>query len=127
MKTFIQSRASERDLDGIFDYLAAKNPAAAEKVVRGIFEKFALLCEQPEIGKQHPNLPPGIRSFPSGQYVVFYELSDETIEIRRILHGSRDVAAILRPGTQNSENNKRPRVEMTTTASQALTSSAQKR
>jgi toxin ParE1/3/4 len=40
-------------------------------------------------------LSEGLRSFPVGDYLVFYREADQGIEIVRVLHGSRDIAALF--------------------------------
>ncbi|MCI0506558.1 MAG: type II toxin-antitoxin system RelE/ParE family toxin [Gammaproteobacteria bacterium] len=40
-------------LHGIYDYIAADNPSAAQKVVAGIYEKAQVLRSFPEIGYKY--------------------------------------------------------------------------
>lgn len=47
------------------------------------------------MGRSRPELGPEIRSFPVGRYVIFYLPLPKGIEVVRVLHGSRDVGAIL--------------------------------
>jgi toxin ParE1/3/4 len=102
MKTFIQSKESEKDLNDIFDYIAVHNVHAAEKQIREIYKKFALICEQPEIGRTRNELLPELRSFNVDNYLVFYRERGETVEIARVLHGSRDFTAIFEPSQKAS-------------------------
>ena len=37
------------------------------------------------------DLSPGLRSIPHGNYLIFYRLMNNGIEIVRVLHGSRDL------------------------------------
>jgi len=39
---------------------------------------------------------PNIRSFLVGNYVVFYRPIQDSIEVARVLHGARDIDALLR-------------------------------
>ena len=41
------------------------------------------------------DLRSGLRSFPVGEYVIIYRILDEDILILRVLHGSRDIEALL--------------------------------
>ncbi|HWB48592.1 MAG TPA: type II toxin-antitoxin system RelE/ParE family toxin [Stellaceae bacterium] len=41
---------------------------------------------------------PGLRSLPYGRYMIFYRISEEEVEIVRVLPGARDVRRALRPG-----------------------------
>lgn len=38
---------------------------------------------------------PALRSSPVGNYLIFYRPLPDGIEILRVLHGARDIAAIL--------------------------------
>ena len=102
MKTYVQSAESERDLNDIFDYIAVHSVSAAEKLVREIYKKFTLLCELPEIGRKRDELLPNLRAFNVDNYIVFYREKGETLEIARVLHGSRDFTAIFTPSQKSS-------------------------
>nr|WP_245754608.1 type II toxin-antitoxin system RelE/ParE family toxin [Candidatus Accumulibacter aalborgensis] len=39
----------------------------------------------------------GLRSFPAGRYIIFYQQISEGIEIVRVLHSARDLNAIFDP------------------------------
>jgi toxin ParE1/3/4 len=47
------------------------------------------------LGRQRDELRPGYRSFPVGQYLILYRVTDESVEIMHILHGKRDLGAVL--------------------------------
>jgi plasmid stabilization system protein ParE len=40
-------------------------------------------------------LRPGLRSFPVGDYIVIYRTNGEDVVILRVLHGSRNIAALF--------------------------------
>jgi toxin ParE1/3/4 len=40
-------------------------------------------------------MAPGLRSFPVGNYVVFYRIVPEGIELVRVLHGARDLRRLF--------------------------------
>ncbi len=102
MRTCVQSTESEKDLNDIFDYIALQGISAAEKLIRNIYEKFALLCEQPEIGRKRDELLPDLRSLNAESYLIFYRERNKIIEIARVLHGSRDFTAIFTPNQKPS-------------------------
>jgi len=54
-----------------------------------------MLADYPEAGPQRDELGPGMRYYPSGSYLVFYTVSDHYIEVRRIMHGAREITASL--------------------------------
>lgn len=49
------------------------------------------------MGRARDELAEGLRSFPTGQYIIFYQPVPGGIEIVRVLHGARDLDAILNP------------------------------
>jgi toxin ParE1/3/4 len=79
------------DADSIFDFIATDNlPAAANLIHR--FERIMdMLTANPEAGRERSDLAPELRSFPVGNYVIFYQPVSEGIEVVRILHAARDI------------------------------------
>ncbi|KWV58167.1 plasmid stabilization protein [Bradyrhizobium macuxiense] len=82
---------AETDLDEIWLFIASDNIAAADRVVDRIGNIFQMLAENPLAGRQRPELGMSIRSFPAGNYVLFYEAFPNGVEIVRVLHGARDI------------------------------------
>ena len=81
-----------RDLDAIGDYVAARsNEERAEWFLRSVDEKILLHANIPLGGQLRDALRPGMRSFPVGNYVVFYRPLKDGIRVLRILHASRDL------------------------------------
>ncbi len=68
------------------------------RVVDEITERFWLLAQFPWIGrKRDDDLSPGLRSFAVGDYVVIHRVeSDEVVLILHVVHGSRDIVALLK-------------------------------
>ena len=60
------------DLDSIWSFLAADNVSAANKQIDRIGEVFEMLVENPLAGRARLDLQPNLRSFPAGNYIVFY-------------------------------------------------------
>jgi plasmid stabilization system protein ParE len=48
------SRSARRDLDGIWDYIAADDPAAAERMLRRIDAQCQQLAASPDLGERWP-------------------------------------------------------------------------
>ncbi|MBI3696347.1 MAG: type II toxin-antitoxin system RelE/ParE family toxin [Acidobacteria bacterium] len=59
------------------------------------YEKFKLLAGMPGIGRSRDDLKTGWRSFPAGSYVIYYRETKTGIEILHIVHGARDLDALL--------------------------------
>ena len=90
-----------QDVINIFTRISADNPATAERFFDAIEQTFALLGEHPGAGALiEPALPnlPSARSWPITGFkncLVVYRPVDVGIEIRRVLHGARDIPAAL--------------------------------
>jgi toxin ParE1/3/4 len=95
MKRAIFAPAAEADLETIYDYIATDNAAAAAKLVARLEELATRLAETPGMGRARAELLPKLRSFPFGNYVLFYRPTEDGIEIVRVLHGGRDVPIIF--------------------------------
>lgn len=54
-----------------------------------------MLARQPEIGEPRSEIRPHLRSFPVGNYVIFYKLVDARVVVVRVLHGARDLGGLL--------------------------------
>ena len=83
------------DLDAIWLYIAEDNMRAADGVIDNFTETFRLLCVTPHMGTPTPQLAEGLRRFPTRGYVIFYSVTAETLVVERVLHGARDIEALL--------------------------------
>ena len=55
-----------------------------------MLDRCQFLADNPLMGCVHPELRPGLRSFPHGDYLIFYRPLRDGVSIVRVLHGSRD-------------------------------------
>ncbi|HEV2330913.1 MAG TPA: type II toxin-antitoxin system RelE/ParE family toxin [Verrucomicrobiae bacterium] len=94
MQVVLRTSRANLDLVEIAFRIAQENPVAAERWLDKISEKCEMLVRMPKIGRSRPDLAPGFRSFPVGDYVIFYifyrPISDG-IQVIRVLHGARDI------------------------------------
>jgi toxin ParE1/3/4 len=58
-------------------------------------QKFKFLKEYPFVGEARPELAADLRSFSAGNYVIFFRPITDGIQVVRVLHGSRDIAAVF--------------------------------
>ena len=86
------SRRAEVDLDEITAYIARDNPARAVSYVGVLREHRRGLVAFPEARRLRPELGEGVRLSVFGNYVVLYVLHPDLLEIRRVVHGARDLA-----------------------------------
>lgn len=86
---------AEEDLEEIWLYIAADNIAAADALLDKLVAKSAMLASNPELGRARPEIHDGLRSVPVGNYILFYRPEPGGIELTRVLHGARDIDALL--------------------------------
>jgi toxin ParE1/3/4 len=95
MSKYSFTRAANRDLLEILLYIHQRNSAAASKLNDRFHLKFRMLTRQPLIGEQCAELRPDLRSFTEGNYIIYYEPTENGVLIVRILHGWRDISQIF--------------------------------
>lgn len=84
--------AARRDLLDLLDYIRRDNPGAAARFVDLVEERISLLARFPEMGREVRDerlRGSGYRMLVVEDYLVFYVLRENTVEIRRVIHGSR--------------------------------------
>jgi toxin ParE1/3/4 len=93
----VLSELAETDLTDIWVFVAGDDSQAADRLLSRICEKCRLLARSPKAGRKRPELNRSIRSFPVGNYVIFYRESAIGIEVARVLHGRRDIPSAFDP------------------------------
>jgi len=89
---------AERDLVDTFKYIMKDNPAAAASLLEEIDRSVSLLSRNPDLGvvpKDDRLSRLGYRVLIIRKYLVFYVVKKDTIQIRRVLHGARQLAFLL--------------------------------
>ncbi|MER9295417.1 type II toxin-antitoxin system RelE/ParE family toxin [Mesorhizobium sp. M0621] len=87
--------AAAQDVEEIGDYILAENPAAARRFIAALRERCGRIANAPRGGVPQLSLWPGLRSIAFQRYVIFYTADGDDVRIERILHGARDIPAIL--------------------------------
>ena len=97
MRGYEFSSEARDDLREIWTYIAADNPAAADRLEAAIYEACELLSERPRLGHKRPDLTDeSVLFWPvRGQYLVIYRRETKPLKIVRIFHGARDVPSGL--------------------------------
>jgi toxin ParE1/3/4 len=67
----------------------------ADRFLAKIDEQCRTLAQFPKMGINRDELMPALRSFPVGNYLIFYLPSDDGIEVVRVLSGMRDMDALF--------------------------------
>ena len=91
------SPPAQRDFESIWDYIAQDDPEAAAAFTLALRAKVETIADQPKIGRRCDDLLPGLRKFPARNYLIFYRIHSDHIEILRVLHGARDIESIFHP------------------------------
>jgi toxin ParE1/3/4 len=86
------------DILDIWDYIAEDDIAAADRWVDDLDATLRSLATQPMMGRSRDDLAEGLRSLPFRRYVIFYLPIDDGIDVVRVLHGARDIDAVLGEG-----------------------------
>lgn len=86
-----RSPQARRDAISIWQWVADDSPRAADGLLARFAEVSSLLAGAPEMGRARNDLARGLRCFPVGEYVIFYRLIGDGIDIVRILHGRQDI------------------------------------
>ena len=97
MSRYVLSPEAQRDLRDIRRYLldAAGRPVALH-VIRGIAAALDLLTARPGIGHFRPDLTDEpVKFWQVFSYLIIYDHIARPIGVARVLHTSRDIAAIL--------------------------------
>ncbi len=91
-------KIAKNDLDQIFDYILRDNQTKALEILDEIDDKVSKLANFPELGKQPEDEKLktfGYRVLVIRNYLVFYIITGNIIEIHRILHSSLDYINLL--------------------------------
>lgn len=88
------SAAAQTDLGEIYSYIRDQSGSGAVAIqfVRQLRSKCRDLAKAPiTMGRPRTDLRPDLRSYPYGNYVIFFRYLDDTLEVVNILQGHRDI------------------------------------
>lgn len=103
MPRILRTPQANDDLFFIWEYVAQRNVAEADTLVRRFDETFRTLASNPGIGQKQDQYRPGLRCFPVGNYIIFYLTIDDGIEVIRVLHGARNLPTLFEAGGDPGE------------------------
>jgi toxin ParE1/3/4 len=68
----------------------------ADREIDSIPNRFYLLADHPRLGRaRDDDLGRGRRSFPVGNYIIVYRIVGADVQILRVVHGCRNLAAMF--------------------------------
>ena len=89
---------AQGDLIGIYDCIARDSPTRASSFVQRIDKRIGALAQSPNLGRipRHPRLKKfGYRVLVLDSYLVIYIIRGQTVEIHRVIHGSRNLEQLV--------------------------------
>jgi plasmid stabilization system protein ParE len=91
---------AEGDLEEIGNFIAEDNPGRAASFVAELVDRCLGLSGYPQRYAIFVHRGDrDIRRFPHGNYVTFYSIVADTVEINHVVHGARDHIRLLFPET----------------------------
>jgi toxin ParE1/3/4 len=89
---------ARQDLFDIQDHISKDSMENAIRWTDRIIDKCKRLAENPGVGTMRPDILPGLLSFPVGNYLILYRLTDDLVSIARVVHGARELSTLFNPG-----------------------------
>jgi toxin ParE1/3/4 len=89
------TRQARSEVLQIWNYIATGSEEAADDFLDLLKQHFQLLGRTPHAGRAREELHAGYRSFPVGEYLIFYRVGDKVVEIMHVLHGRRNLKSLL--------------------------------
>ena len=101
MAKIVKRLAVLSDLEDIQVYLGRNSLKVAERFLIAAEDAFAQLATMPELGGRCESNQPaleGLRVWPIPcfrKYLIFYRVISDGIEVRRVIHGARDIESLF--------------------------------
>ncbi|HEV7689621.1 MAG TPA: type II toxin-antitoxin system RelE/ParE family toxin [Hyphomonadaceae bacterium] len=95
MKPVTFRPAAEADLLAIATYIAEYDPNRALSFVQRLRERCVALGAHPDLGRPRSEFGEGIRGLWEKPYVLLYRITPEAVEVLTIVHGARDLPAVI--------------------------------
>ena len=82
---------AQADIEEIGDYISETSPRAAVRIIEAFEQRWNLLALYPFSGAPREDIAADIRHIVVGEYLTFYRVGTEAVEILRVLHGRRNI------------------------------------
>jgi plasmid stabilization system protein ParE len=98
MTRFVITELATEDIGQIWDYIAADSSEQADQFIDLIYAEILRVGSSPRIGHRRSDVAaqPTLLFWPVGRYLIVYRTNSEETAILAVLHGSRDIPAVLR-------------------------------
>ncbi len=91
MLKLVKAPKAEADLVDIWLYIAEDQPVNADLFLDRLNESVIALAKTPGMGVDRPDIAEEIKSFPVGNFVLFYRVKPSELELVRVISASRDI------------------------------------
>lgn len=92
IRTYVISKKAVSDLEEIWLYTVEKwSTGQADRYYNLIFDEINYICKNSDAGKSMEHVRKGYRASKVKSHLIFYKISNDTIEIVRILHERMDI------------------------------------
>ncbi|MBF0321788.1 MAG: type II toxin-antitoxin system RelE/ParE family toxin [Magnetococcales bacterium] len=90
------TNAAKADLVEIGEFIRPHNPTRAATFVDELLDRCAALADKPRAYALVPRYERhGIRRYAYRDYLIFYRIAEDLVEIIHIIHGARDYDSLL--------------------------------
>ncbi len=84
MATILIKPLAQADLLDIWNFIASDSFDKADQLLKKIDSQLKVLASNPGMGRKRDSLAPNLRSFPVGNYLIFYRPINQEIEVIRV-------------------------------------------
>jgi toxin ParE1/3/4 len=97
VRSLVWAPKARQDLLRIWGYYSRlASPEIADSLLHEIAERALGLSQRPFLGRPRTELMSGLRSILVHPYAVIYRVTDDAVEIVRVLHERRDLPTELK-------------------------------
>jgi toxin ParE1/3/4 len=93
------SATAKRDLRQATGYLDREtgNPDRGDELYDDLMHVLLLIGDNPLMGREWAELRKGMRGHPHGDYMIFWRIKKDAVQVIRIMHQKQDIVRAFRP------------------------------
>ena len=95
MRSLRITAPASQDLEEISAYFLARSIDAGDRFVEAFGQKCKHIARFPFIGKLYSHIRPQLRGVVLMDYIIFYSISDDAVEILRVVSGYRSLQGVF--------------------------------
>jgi len=90
MARYRLSRQAQADIRDIKAFIARDNPVRALTYVQELRAKIEEVAQAPLTYRERPELLAGVRAARHGNYLIFFMINEDMVDVLRVRHGATD-------------------------------------